>query len=148
MHITLDTDRSIKPILNNDDLLHPLAQASFPDRDGLNKILNGEHVSHERVRKQLIFLLFYRYWVSLALSRGHYGAVGGDFERCLSYMDQYLLDSGYPGLYIGNPYDWLILYSLVNSEFPLVTFREFMREMFWRAEEKGAPANPFSGTSR
>ena len=33
-------DRSIKSILKNNELLHPLAEDSFPDRDGLNKILN------------------------------------------------------------------------------------------------------------
>ncbi len=44
-------DRSIKSILKDNELLHPLAEDSFPDRGGLNKILNGIHASYESVRK-------------------------------------------------------------------------------------------------
>ncbi len=127
----LKTDRSLKPILRDNPMLHPLAEFSFPDRDGLNKILNGELVSYERVRKILILLVFYKYWVSLALERGHYDSTGGDLPRCERVLNTYLLDAGYPLLYIGNPFDWTILYSLVNSEFPLLSFREFMQELFY-----------------
>ncbi|MCD8027302.1 MAG: hypothetical protein LUF02_01260 [Erysipelotrichaceae bacterium] len=38
--IQLNKDRSLKPILNDNQLLHPLAQESFPDRGGINKIIN------------------------------------------------------------------------------------------------------------
>lgn len=34
-------NRSIKPILKGNPFLHPFAEESFPDRDGLTKILNG-----------------------------------------------------------------------------------------------------------
>jgi hypothetical protein len=33
---TLNTDRSIKPILKDNKLLHPIAQEKFPDREGLS----------------------------------------------------------------------------------------------------------------
>lgn len=42
----LGTDRSIKPILEK---LHHDAQDSFPDRQGIDLILRGEHVSYERI---------------------------------------------------------------------------------------------------
>ena len=129
-------DRSLKPILTNKDFIHPLAEKSFPDRDGLNKILNGEHVSHERVRKILILLAFYRYWAKLLIKTGDYEVKGGELTRCEKTINNYLEDAGYPSLYIGNPYDWLILYSLANSDTPLMTFRGFMQELYTRTLEE------------
>ena len=127
----LGTDRSLKPILKNRELMHPLAEDSFPDRDGLNKVLNGEHVSHERVRKLLILLEFYRFWARLLLENGDYAVKGGDLSRCEQSINNYLLDSGYQSLYIGNPYDWMILYSLANSENPLMDFRSFINDLYY-----------------
>lgn len=123
-------ERSIKWILKDSDLLHPLAEDSFPDRDGLNKILNGEHISYERVRKILILLVFYRFWVNKALVKNNYDAEYGDADRCRASIDDYLTHAGYPCVYAGNPYDFIILYAN-NSETPLFTFREYMRELFF-----------------
>lgn len=123
-------DRSIKSILKDNELLHPLAEDSFPDRDGLNKILNGEHVSYERVRKILILLVFYKFWANKALGSNHYEAGYEDAERCISTINNNLVDAGYPMLYPGNPYDFIIFVS-VNADSPLMTFRDYMREMFF-----------------
>ena len=132
----IGTDRSLKPILKDKDCINPLAEDSFPDRDGLNKILNGEHVSHERVRKILILLAFYRYWAKLLIKTGDYEVKGGELTRCEQTINNYLEDAGYPTLYIGNPYDWLIMYSLANSDIPLMTFRGFMQELYTRTVEE------------
>lgn len=133
----LDADRSIKPILKDNILLHPIAQESFPDREGIQNILAGKHVSYERVRKIIILLVFYKYWVTLALKRkdGTYRAKGGEADRCLSEINKYLLDAGYPELYFGNPYDWVFMYAM-QDDFPLLTFREFMNELFVVREDE------------
>lgn len=123
-------DRSLKTILKDNVLLHPLAEASFPDRDGLNKILIGTHVSYERVRKLLILLVFYKFWGNKALQNHNYKAGYGDNERCVSVIDNHLVDAGYPMLYPGNPYDFIILMS-ANAEYPMLIFREYMRELFF-----------------
>lgn len=123
---TSGAERTLKPFLKKNPFLHTLAQESFPDRDGLTKILNGGHVSHERARKDLILLTFYQYWVRLALKRSGYQAEPGDGERCVLQMDHYLTDAGYPELYVGNPYDWIFLYAAVD-DYPLIIFREMMR---------------------
>ncbi|MGO5230495.1 hypothetical protein ACTQ1U_05475 [Thermoguttaceae bacterium LCP21S3_D4] len=123
-------DRSIKSILIDNELLHPIAEDSFPDRGGLNKILNGEHVSYERVRKLLILLVFYKFWANKALCSNHYVAGYGDADRCISTINDNLVDAGYPMLYPGNPYDFIIFFS-VNADNPLMTFRDFMQEMFF-----------------
>lgn len=122
-------NRSIKYILKDNELLYPLAEDSFPDRGGLNKILNGRHASYESVRKLLILLVFYKFWANKSLCSNHYAAGYGDADRCISTINDNLVDAGYPILYPGNPYDFIIFFS-VNADNPLMTFRDFMREMF------------------
>lgn len=121
----LDTDRSIRPIL---DRLHAQAQDSFPDRQGIDRILRGEHVSYERVRKWLVLLAFYTFWARKAVAAGNYAAESGDADRCLTRMNQYLMDAGYPEMYVGNPYDWIFFYAAKSAE-PLFMFRYFWNEL-------------------
>ena len=121
----LVTDRSIKPILEK---LHDSAQDSFPDRQGIDLILRGEHVSYERVRKWLVLLTFYTWWARKAIEKGDYEADPGDADRCITTMNQYLIDSGYPELYVGNPYDWIFFYA-AKREVPLFVFRYIWNEL-------------------
>ena len=125
------TNRSIKPLLENNSLLPTLAQASFPDRDGIEKITHGQHVSHERVRKLMILLEFYSHWARLIVANGHhYKSNKTESERCIDNINRYLLDCGYPELYAGNPYDWIFLWAVNDDTNPLSAFREYMREIF------------------
>lgn len=121
----LETDRSIKPILEK---LHDSVQDSFPDRQGIDLILRGEHVSYERVRKWLVLLTFYTWWARKAIEKGDYAADPGDADRCIATMNQYLIESGYPELYVGNPYDWIFFYAAKN-EVPLFAFRYIWNEL-------------------
>ena len=127
----LGTDRTIKPILEK---LHADAQDSFPDRQGIDRILRGEHVSYERVRKWLILLSFYTFWAKKAVAGGNYQADAGDAERCITSMNQYMIDCGYPELYVGNPYDWIFFYAAKSDE-PLFTFRYIWNELLADALE-------------
>lgn len=128
-------DRSLKSILSDNELLHPLAEGAFPDRDGLNKVLLGRHVSYERIRKLLILLVFYRFWAIKALAYNDYEAKTDDTKRCILTIDESLIDAGYPALYPGNPYDFIFLVAL-NSEYPLLDFREIMHEIYFSACDK------------
>ena len=125
-------NRSLKTMLKGNELMHPLAEDSFPDRDGLVKILNGEHVSYERVRKLLILLNFYQYYVSRALAKHTYDVTEDEAERCIATIDANLTSSNYPTLYPGNPYDFLILMAIRTSQ-PLQSFREYMHELFFKS---------------
>ncbi|MBQ5735545.1 MAG: hypothetical protein IIV51_09240 [Lachnospiraceae bacterium] len=131
-------DRSIKPLLKNNVLIHTFAQESFPDRDGLNKILLGVRVSEEKTRKTLILLAFYWHFAKIAIQGGRtYEVKNMEIERGLQTINGILTDAGYPELYHGNPYDWIFLFVL-NSQTPLVTFRiDIMREIYniWREQE-------------
>ena len=115
------------------ELLHAWAEDSFPSRVGLEKILNGEHASEQLVHKTIILLVFYRFWVKSALKNHSYQAKSGDTGRCTCEINKYLMDAGYPELYPGDPFDWVILHA-VENEFPLLVFREFMRELFYIKE--------------
>ena len=121
----LKAERSIRPILKK---LHADAQDSFPDRQGIDKILRGEHVSYERVRKWLVLLTFYTFWAQKAVKEGNYDAEPEDANRCLTSMNKHLLDAGYPELYVGNPYDWIFFYA-AKSESPLYVFRFIWNEL-------------------
>lgn len=129
----LNRDRSIKSLLKDCAWLHSFVSDSFPDRDGLNKILRGEHVSHERMRKLLILLAFYRFWAGRALGQGGYEAAEADRDRCVCEINDCLLDAGYPLLYPGNPYDFLFL-GAIHAGYPLVAFRDYMRELYYEAK--------------
>lgn len=128
----LKAERSIRPILKK---LHDDAQDSFPDRQGIDKILRGEHVSYERVRKWLVLLTFYTFWAQKAVKEGSYEAEPEDAKRCLTTMNQHLMDAGYPELYVGNPYDWIFLFAS-KSEEPLYVFRFIWNELLATALEE------------
>ncbi len=121
----LKAERSIRPILKK---LHADVRDSFPDRQGIEKILRGEHVSYERVRKWLVLLTFYTFWAQKAVKEGNYDAAPEDANRCLTSMNQFLCDAGYPELYVGNPYDWIFFFASKSDE-PLYVFRFIWNEL-------------------
>lgn len=127
----LGAGRSVKPLLENNALLPALAEHSFPDRNGVEQILRGQHVSHERVHKTLILLEFYTYWAERTVAHGSalWQAEEADGARCVDKIDRYLLEAGYPELYPGNPYDWIFLWA-AKDPWPLLTFRDHMRTLY------------------
>lgn len=127
----LSEERSLRAVLAENTILHRLAEECFPNRQGIAAVLNGKHVSNELMRKHLIFLLFYRFWVKLSIRSREpfYRADDRDAERCMSEMNKYLLDAGYPELYVGNPYDWIFAWAM-NDEEPLAAFRYYIGELF------------------
>ena len=57
-----------------------------------------------------------------------------DDERFINNLNRQLLEAGYQELYLGNPYDWIFLYCS-KSEEPLITFREFIHELYLENED-------------
>lgn len=135
---TTQYGRTLKHLLAGNDLLPPLAEASFPDRDGIEKITGGVHVSHERIRKTLILLEFYTYWAKASVRAGTILGTSSPAEagRCVAQMNSYLLEAGYPELYPGNPYDWIFLWAIQDDR-PLDAFRDYMLELFAYQSEHG-----------
>lgn len=127
----LGTNRTLKPLLENNALLPSLAEDSFPDRNGIELIIKGKHVSHERIRKTMILLEFYTYWANAIVAHNNalWEATDIDAERCIDKINRYLIEAGYPELYPGNPYDWIFMWA-VKDVWPLVTFRDHMRALY------------------
>ena len=137
----LGTNRTIKPLLKNNALLPPLAEDSFPDRNSIKLIIEGKHVSHERIRKVLILLEFYTYWANAAVAHDNalWEATETDAERCIDKINRYLIEAGYPELYSGNPYDWIFMWA-VKDMWPLVTFRGHMLALYaHKSREQAKP---------
>lgn len=123
--------RNIRPLLANNALLPAMAEKSFPDRDGIEKLLGGKHLSHDRVRKILILLQFYTYWADVVVRSGdaHVQADEFDAERCIDKINAYLLETGHQELYYGNPYDWIFLWA-AKDPCPLLAFRFYLGELY------------------
>ena len=132
----LKLERTIRPIIEQ---LHADARDSFPDRQGIGAILAGKPVSYERVRKLLILLEFYAFWARKRLETGSCDAGEQDGARFIDTVNRYMIDAGYPELYVGNPYDWLFFYVSHDRE-PLITFREIWQSLLDKISEK--PENP------
>ena len=126
-----EADRSIQEVLKDNRMLHPLAVDKFPDRQGLEAILQGKRKHDEVVRKTLILLIFYQFWVSDALNEGYAGYHADDQAKARFHCvaDRFLSDAGYPALYAGNPFDWIFMYS-AHDDCPLEALRFFMRELY------------------
>ena len=131
-------DRKISNILLNNKLVHKLVAKEFPNRQGLEHILNDNHnVKDEVIRKILILLSFYEFWLEKQIEKANYTFELLDESR--DYINRRLIESGFLELYYGNPYDWLFLYSSVydpkNYIFPLDRFRNFVREVWMLKDE-------------
>ena len=124
------TDRSLKLYLKDNVLLHPIAEACFPDKQGILLALRGEHISNERMRKLLILLGFYRFQMRRCFSAGDVNAYANpdDDVRCISFLNAMLTECGFDELYAGNPYDWAFLYA-ARMDLPLEAFRMIMQEI-------------------
>lgn len=124
-------DRSISTILQKNVLMPLNASYCFPNQHAIDRLFRGEITSNELIRKMLIFLVFYTFWVKRIINANDvdYAANYKDSERCQYTINKYLTDSGYAELYAGNPYDWLFKWAL-NDTYPLMAFRYYMGEVF------------------
>lgn len=124
-------DRSLSPILQKNVLMPLNAAYCFPNQHSIDRLFRGEIASNELIRKMLIFLVFYTYWVKkiIGARSEDYRANHKDSERCQYTINKYLTDAGYAELYAGNPYDWLFKWAL-NDSYPLMAFRYYMGEVF------------------
>ena len=130
--------RSLTSVLSDNKLMPLRADYCFPNRQNIEKLVRGELVAdHEIIRKIMILLVFYKYWAALGIGSdvAFYRAKITDCKKCLDNINNYLLDSGYPELYEGNPYDWIFMWAL-NDECPLSAFRAYMGEVFSFKEEQ------------
>lgn len=106
---------------------------NFPSKKTLSDVLSEEKVStsksYDSIRKVIILLDFYRFWVNAKLEKNPLGLTQEELaETYRDEADERLYDCGYSELYDGNPYDWIFLCS-AQSDDPLEYFRSFVAEI-------------------
>ena len=95
----------------------------FPDKQSLST----KDPSSYALRKDIILLYFYDYWVSDFLD----GKNAGDYDGFTTGLNDVLFDCGFSPLYVGNPYDWLFLYcsACADQDYtPLDRFRGLLAQ--------------------
>lgn len=98
------------------------------DKNGENKIETSK--SYDIIRKILVLLNFYCFWIKKKLNENKSEAFTQN-ELWLIYKseaDSTMLECGYEPLFAGNPYDWIFL-SASNTDEPLEFFRSFITEL-------------------
>ena len=99
----------------------------------ISDLLSEEKIStsksYDGIRKMIILLDFYRFWLSVKLKIGYTDIPKEELTEI--YRDEAnhcLYECGYEELYPGNPYDWIFL-SSAYSEAPLVYLRSYITEL-------------------
>lgn len=99
-----------------------IVRQNFPSKKTFSDILNKSELStsYDSIRKCLILLKFYHFWVTLLLNPDLIADSPFDIYR--DETNALLTECGYDDLFAGNPYDWLFLWAS-TSEKPLDTLR-------------------------
>lgn len=111
---------------------HKAIRCNFPSKWSFSNILDEKpsHVSDDKVRKALILLEFYTFWVKERLSRNSYPLPRRKlFQIFVDELNQTLYDCGFNELYCKNFYDFLFLYASFSEERePLDIFRDIISD--------------------
>lgn len=117
--------------------LPDIVKLNFPSKKTFSKILNRSQsemsTSYDSIRKCLILLKFYHFWVTLELMMASGNAAENSQSDYADYFDdfceemaQLLEECGYEELYERNPYDWIFLWASATEQ-PLESFRGVMK---------------------
>lgn len=135
----------IEPV-NKKAKLPDIVKLNFPSKKTFSKILNRSQsemsTSYDSIRKCLILLKFYHFWVTLELMMDSGNAAENSQSDYADYFDdfceemaQLLEECGYEELYERNPYDWIFLWASTTEQ-PLESFRGVMRAIDFDDSER------------
>lgn len=109
-----------------------IVRNNFPSKKTMSDILSEEKAavstSYDSIRKMIILLDFFRFWISVKLKIGYTDLTQSELAE--TYQDEAnacLIKCGYEELFPVNPYDWLFLCSAQNEN-PLQYFRYCISE--------------------
>lgn len=110
-----------------------IVRNNFPSKKTMSDILSEEKISvstsYDSIRKMIILLDFFRFWLNVKLNIGYTDLAQSELaETYLDEANACLIKCGYEKLFPVNPYDWLFLCS-AQSENPLEYFRSFIFEL-------------------
>ena len=135
----------IEPV-NKKAKLPDIVKLNFPSKKTFSKILNRSQsetsTSYDSIRKCLILLKFYHFWVTLELMMDSGNAAENPQSDYADYFDdfceemaQLLEECGYEELYERNPYDWIFLWASATEQ-PLESFRGVMKAIDFDDSER------------
>lgn len=135
----------IEPV-NKKAKLPDIVKLNFPSKKTFSKILNRSQsetsTSYDSIRKCLILLKFYHFWVTLELMMDSGNAAEDSQTEYADYFDdfceemaQLLEECGYEELYERNPYDWIFLWASTTEQ-PLESFRRMMKTIDFDNSER------------
>lgn len=115
-------------------LIHQKDTSNVPRK----KIDNLE--TYDKIRKLIILLYFYTFWVNVKLTEQVDFFEPDDFDDAEKYYYSYIAETnellclcGYEDLFYGNPYDWIFLHcsnSIIDGEYPVYYFRDLVIKFF------------------
>ena len=114
--------------IGKDFQLPSALKSSFPSKHVINDLRlgfeNKKPFKNDALRKTIIILFFYKYWceqeLNISLIKENFR-----YSTFIAEMDNYLNACGFEPLYIGNPYDWIFIFSSkCTVPSPLDTFRD------------------------
>lgn len=110
-----------------------IVRNNFPSRKVISDLLAQEKIStsksYDGIRKMIILLDFYCFWLSVKLKIGYTDLTAEELvQTYLEEANHCLYECGYEEFYAGNPYDWIFL-SSAYSEAPLEYLRSYITEL-------------------
>ncbi|MDE6053973.1 MAG: hypothetical protein K2G55_09475 [Lachnospiraceae bacterium] len=119
---------------NNEKISIPyIVRNNFPSKKTMSDILSKDKIlvskSYDSIRKMIVLLDFYQFWVKVKLTTNNMEFPSDALPKI--YLDEAnaLLDQcGYEKLDAVNPYDWIFLCS-ARSKNPLEYFRAMINEL-------------------
>lgn len=112
--------------INKDTDIPDIVRKNFPSKKTFSDIMNHAtgQASYDSIRKCLILLKFYDFWVTQLLDPvKNENKLFNIFDIYREETNHILVSSGYEELFAGNPYDWLFLWASTKDD-PLGTLRE------------------------
>ena len=116
-----------------------IVRNNFPSKKTMSDILSEEKISvstsYDSIRKLIILLHFYCFWLNVKLGMGYTDLTPSDLTE--TYIDEAnacLIKCGYEELFPANPYDWLFLCSAASEE-PIEYFCACITPDSWTDKE-------------
>lgn len=106
-------------------------KSRFPTKHSFSK----EEPTYEELRKEIIMLASYRFWVNQCVfEKQKHLSIEDSVDEYMIEINDVLMDANLPELYLGNPYDWMFIYCIrqtANEYDPLDAFRSIIGDAFY-----------------
>lgn len=119
-----------------DSTIPYIVRNNFPSKKTMSDLLSEDKISttksYDSIRKLIVLLDFYRFWVNVKLNSENnlYKDLDKDklTEIYIEEANSCLYECGYEDLYAGNPYDWIFLCA-AHANDPLEFFKSCLSDL-------------------